>query len=87
MFSCKCTETRGWFIDLKPHLHTTSTSVNSQENKTDECRQFFLQRTHAFEGYFQMSLPVHLAFVKRSWPEACIVSQGPRYVGLGGGGL
>lgn len=45
----------------------------------------FLQRTHPFGGYFQMSLPVHLACVKRTWPEAMHCEPETQICGFLGG--
>lgn len=86
VFSCKCTETYGCFIGLKLHLHPTKTFVKAQKNKTDECRQFssrgLIHLVAIFRCHCLFTLPLWNVLGRRR----CIVSQRPRYVGLGGWG-
>lgn len=80
VFSRKSTESRGCFTDLKPHLHTTDASVKPRKTKVS-----FPPQDSSVWGYFQLSLPPHLDFLKRSWPEAKLCEPETQICGSGSG--
>lgn len=82
VFSRKSTESRGRFTDLKPHLHTTDASVKPRKTKVS-----FPPQDSSVWGYFQLSLPPHLDFLKRSWPEAKLCEPETQICGSGSGGV